>query len=353
VKPRYWLLSLGILCLGALACQANPIHWRFELALTNRHIAGKVMDHTHNHGADNRIWSKALNQKRDLYVYLPPCFDPCKHYPVMLWLHGLGQDEHSFLEYVVKPLDRGMVDGTIPPMIVAAPDGSIDGKGRCLYTPGSFYINNKSGRFEDYIIDDAWQFVLDNYPCLPERENHVIAGASMGGGGAFNLAMKDRDKFKIVIGIYPAVNTRWVDCHGNYRAKFDPNCWGWRTDVQRGREIIARFGPIAVRLNWLLDPIVNRDEPEQAIEDISRENPIEILDRLNVRPGELSMYIGYGGRDQFHMDSQVESFLYRACERGLKVGVEYLPNGRHDPATAYRLIPGIFEWLRPQLPDVR
>src|SRR5262249_8003242 len=151
------------------------------------------------------IWSEALCQKRDLYVYLPPCFDSSKCYPVMLWLHGFAQDEHSFLEQVVRPLDRAIWEGRLPPLIVAAPDGTIDGKSHCIITfnHGSFYINSKAGAFEDYIMHDVWGFVLANYPILPQREAHVIAGASMGGGAAYNLAIKYRDQFGIVFGVYP------------------------------------------------------------------------------------------------------------------------------------------------------
>ena len=55
-------------------------------------VAGQVVDHTANHGVDRRIWSAALGQKRDLYVYVPPSFDPHQRYPVLLWLHGLSGD---------------------------------------------------------------------------------------------------------------------------------------------------------------------------------------------------------------------------------------------------------------------
>ncbi len=353
MNARPWLLSVATLLITVLSCQAHPIRNLYLLKCANRHLHGYVVDHTHNHGADRRIWSEALHEKRDMYVYLPPCYDPCKQYPVMIWLHGFAQDEHSFLEGVVRHIDKAIYNGELPPMIVAAPDGSIDGDG-CLISKGSFYINTKAGNFEDYVICDVWPFLLANYPILPQRDFHILAGASMGGGGAYNLAIKHRDQFKIVIGIYPPLNTRWVDCHGQYRSHFDPDCWGWRTDVHRGHEVVARFGGvIAVRLKDLIDPIVNRKDPEEALEDISRENPIEMIDRLDLQEGELSMYVGYGGKDQFHIDAQVESFLYRAREKGLCIHVDYIPNGRHDAHTAYKLLPDIAQWLRPQLPDVR
>src|SRR5207244_2068960 len=134
-------------------------------------------------------------------------------------------------------------------------------------------INSKAGDFEYYMIQDVWGILLANYPILPEREFQILAGASMGGGGAYNLAIKYRDQFGIVVGMFPPLNTRWVNCHGRYRARFDPCCWGWRTDFRR-REVVARFVGVPIRLKLLLDPIVERHNHQKAIEEISRENPI-------------------------------------------------------------------------------
>ena len=74
-----------------------------------------------------------------------------------------------------------------------------------------------------------------------------------------------------------------------------------------------------------------------------------MLDAYDVRPGLLDLYVAYGGKDEFNLDAQVESFLYRACQRGLEVGVGYDPDGRHDRATALRLAPGALRWLAPRL----
>jgi S-formylglutathione hydrolase FrmB len=307
-----------------------------------------VVDRTHNHGVDRRLWSPALCQKRDLYIYLPPGFDPGQFYPGILFLHGFMEDEHAFLQYVVEDLDRSIATGRLPPVIVAAPDGSLNGTAS-YFSAGSFFINSKAGRFEDYIIQDVWGFLTSRFPIRPEREAHVLAGDSMGGFGAYNLAMKYPDLFKVVVGIFPPLNLRWVDCHGRYMANFDPCCWGWRTEVDRGHEVIGRFyaGLITIRLKKVVDPLFGRG-PE-AIEAVSRENPIEMIDRLGLQDGVLEMFVGYGGRDEFNLDAQVESFLYRAKQRGLGVSVAYDPQGRHNPSTAKKLFPAMVDWLAPRL----
>jgi S-formylglutathione hydrolase FrmB len=190
---------------------------------------------------------------------------------------------------------------------------------------------------------------VGHFPIRPEREAHAITGLSMGGFGAFNLAIKHPDLFKVVAGIYPPLNLRWVDCHGRYMGNFDPHCWGWRTDFSRGLEPIGRFygGLVTIRLRRVINPLFGRTI--DTLEEVRRENPIEMLDRYDVRPGQFDMYVGYGGKDEFNIDAQVESFLYRACQRGLRIGVGYDPDGHHDGATALRLTPAIFRWLAPRL----
>jgi hypothetical protein len=97
-----------------------------------------------------------------------------------------------------------------------------------------------------------------------------------------------------------------------------------------------------------MDPMYDRSDPS-TLEKLSWENPIELIDRLCLREGELCMYIGYGGKDQFNIDAQVESFLYRAKQRGLTVAVGYEPHGKHDVHTARKLFPGVIDWLGPLL----
>jgi S-formylglutathione hydrolase FrmB len=351
VKTVVWIAPVLIVLAGVAPA---PAHWHkrpFELDRLNRRLAGQVLDFTNNHGrTDRRIWSEALQEKRDVYVYLPPNFDPNKRYPVIFWLHGFAQDEHSFIQYVVEPLDKVMASGLLPPAIVVAPDGSLSGRaGSTFLSPGSFFVNSKAGNFEDFLMRDVWDFVFAHFPIRPEREAHVMAGVSMGGGAAYHTALKYRDRVGAVVGFLPPLNTRWVDCHGRYLADFDPECWGWRTDFSRGCEVVGRFyGVITIRLKRIFDPLYDRSDPN-SVAEISAANPIEMLMRYDIQPGELEMCVAYGGKDQFNLDAQVESFLYVARARGLDVHVCYDPKGKHDLPTAERLFPCVLKWLAPRL----
>ncbi len=348
MRRTAWVLVLLAVAAFPAAAPGLSILYRGELDRVNRRVKGRVLDFTHNHGADCRLFSPALGQRRDLYVYLPPGFDPGKRYPLILWLHGFAQDEVSFLTSAVERLDEAIVEGRLPPVIIAAPDGSLKGYA-CIGSAGTFYLNSRAGNFEDYLMRDVWDFVHQTFPVRPEPEAHALAGVSMGGGAAFNLGIKYRDRVKIALGIFPPLNTRYLDCRGRYFADFDPDCTALRTDFSRGLDVVGRFyGVYTIRLRRVIDPLYDRSGPN-IVEEVSRENPIEMLDRYDLREGELSLYVAYGGKDQFNIDAQVESFLYAARRRGLTVTSEFDPRGRHNLFTALRLTPGALDWLAPQL----
>jgi S-formylglutathione hydrolase FrmB len=342
---RSWIgpVALLLLALTGEPAWAADLLLHGELARVNRCLHGQILDFTHNHGKDRRIWSEALCAKRDLYVYLPPDFDPAKKYPLAIFLHGAGQDEQLFLRSLAKDLDRAIIDGKLPPVIVAAPDGSLKGR-PSAFRIASFFANTDAGRYEDYLMEDVWNFLVTTFPIRPEREAHALIGASMGGSAAFTQAIKHKDKIKIAVGFVPALNLRWVDCHDRYETPFDPDCWGWRTKL-RPFEVIGRPSILKIRFHNLYGPMIGHGP--DALFKLSRFNPIEVMDQYDLKPGDLDLYAAYGGKDEFNIMAQVESFLYHARERGIKVGVGYDPNGRHNEETARRLLPAALEWIGP------
>jgi len=191
--------------------------------------------------------------------------------------------------------------------------------------------------------------MVQRYPLRSEREAHVLMGISMGGFGAFNLGIKHRDGFGVVVGVCPPLNLRWIGKDGNYHANFKPDNWGWRTEIDSSREIVGRFlgGTVKIRLRDVLAPVFGQ-EPD-AINAISRENPIEMLDRYRLQEGELAMFIAYNGKDEYNIDAQVESFVYLARGRGLTVDGVYDRNGKHLMPDMVKHLPAVFDWLAPRL----
>jgi pimeloyl-ACP methyl ester carboxylesterase len=342
VRTSIWLGMAAVVLIPATT-NAGPL-CRDEVTKVNARISGRVVDYTHNHGYDRRFFAPCLNEKRDMYVYLPPGFNPNLQYPVMIYLHGILDDEKGFLAHVVQPLDEAIACGKLPPMIVAAPDGSLCPDNN-RFEPGSFFINGPRGDFQDFIICDVWNFLINHYPIRPEARAHILAGVSMGGFGAYNIALKHRDTFGIVVGVLPVLNVRWMDCKGDYMADFDPYNWGWRNTAYDPNEVVGSFmhDLVKLRMKDLLYPAFG--EGCDGMCRASCENPIELIDRTWLKPGELDMYIGYARNDEFNLDAQAESFIYLAKSRGICPTVLCDENGHHNELTAARMMPDIICWL--------
>jgi len=93
MKAWHWLVAWVAVAILACEVECGLFRGTPSLERINCRLHGQIVDFTHNHGADRRIWSAALCQKRDLYVYLPPNYDPQKKYPLAVFLHGAVQDE--------------------------------------------------------------------------------------------------------------------------------------------------------------------------------------------------------------------------------------------------------------------
>ncbi len=319
---------------------------RDEIERTNRTLAGQLLDFTNNHGCDRRVFSPTLGEKRDVYVYLPPGFDGKKQFPGMLWLHGLNHDEKHFLD-VAPLLDEAIRCGKLPPMVIACPDASIRHRPELTHA-GSFYMNGINGNYADYVSQDIWNFLKKNYCVRPERGAHVLGGASMGGYGSVALGFKNRDEFGVLVALMPPLNLRYGNCRGKYMTNYDPNCFALR-ETDRRHEVIGRFfGVVVIRARRLLDPVVGRNHPDPT-GFLAKDNPYEMLTALGIKPNEFELFIGYGKKDEFNLDAQVESFLDEACRLGIKPHVLMVPDGRHNKRSAFAMFPEMCRWMTEKL----
>lgn len=345
------LFALIALILSTTRADAQLLKLFRRAPSTNR-FHGQLLDFTYNHGTDRRIYSEALGEKRDLYLYLPPGYDASQKYPFVFWLHGIEQDEKGFLEHGLPEIDRAMACGQLPPAIVAIPDGSVRGRPG-YFSANSGFLNSRAGNFEDFLFVDVMSFVRSHFSLRPEREANVLAGVSIGGGAAFHHGIVRRQEFGVVIGIFPPLNLRWMDCKGHYFANFDPDNWGWREHYHLGLKPVGKFAGGLVSVPWrrLVHPLYGHGN--QVVPQMSRDNPIEMLDVYDLKKGELEMLVAYGGKDQFNIDAQVESFLDRARQRGLTVDVLYDRRGKHDLRTAMSFLPGVVDWLAVRLEPFR
>jgi S-formylglutathione hydrolase FrmB len=170
----------------------------------------------------------------------------------------------------------------------------------------------------------------------------------MGGFAAYNVGLKHRDRFGVLVGILPALDIRYADCHDNYMADYDPNCHVYR-ETMRPHRVVGRFyGVIAVHEHRFTDPTVGRRNPA-GMAIFARNNPVELLAALDIRPGEFEMFIGYSKQDEFNLDAQAEHFVDEAARRGIRPAVVCLPDGKHDSESGVRFLPVFGPWLMRKL----
>lgn len=140
------------------------------------------------------FFSGALYQRKLCNVYLPPSYDasPDRRYPVIYLLHGLYGHEASWLMKgnAEATLDAMIASGELRESIVVMPsDGG--------YGQGTFYINwyNGGGRFEDYLLYDLIPAIDREFRTVADRSGRAVSGLSMGGYGAFMLALRNPELF--------------------------------------------------------------------------------------------------------------------------------------------------------------
>lgn len=142
----------------------------------------------------NVINSRILKQAVHYCVQLPPGYDakesPPRRYPVLYFLHGLGQNEQTLFSTggwsVVEDLRR---QHQIDDFLLVAPEGKR-----------TFYINSPGGslRYSDFFLEEFIPAIESKYRVRPGRKGRAITGVSMGGYGALRFAFAHPEMFSAV-----------------------------------------------------------------------------------------------------------------------------------------------------------
>jgi enterochelin esterase-like enzyme len=139
------------------------------------------------------FFSAALHREADYYVYLPPGYSALgPRYPVYYLLHGSpGRPEVYYgIASMGVRMDNLVSLHRMRPMILIFPDGRMNGS---TYSD-SEWANTGSGAYESYVLDVV-RDVDARFATIATRGARVIAGFSMGGYGAANIALHHPDVF--------------------------------------------------------------------------------------------------------------------------------------------------------------
>jgi len=132
----------------------------------------------------SELRSKLLDRSVRFCAVLPPPYDsqPARRFAVLYWLHGLGQDEQSFVNSgglaLLEDLRR---EHRLGDFLLITPDA-----GR------SFYLNDHDGRnrYEDFFIREFLPGMERRYRIEAGRGTRGVSGVSMGGFGALHYGLK-------------------------------------------------------------------------------------------------------------------------------------------------------------------
>jgi enterochelin esterase-like enzyme len=161
IVPRL-LLALG---LATASCRPAPTG-RFDHAQLHSAAEGRAMRYG---------------------VLLPPGWDGVSPLPIVVLLHGAGDDETSAdREAVVSALDEAVRRGDVPPFILVTPDGDF-----------GFWMNwyDGSHRYRDLVLEEVVPAVRATYPTVEGRAGLHLMGVSMGGGGGLQMWLHDPTRF--------------------------------------------------------------------------------------------------------------------------------------------------------------
>ncbi len=162
-------------------------------------IACSALLHAQGRAECSVVKSQILARSVRYCAFLPPGFDQdkTKHYPVLYYLHGLGDNEQSLLNLggwdVVSELRS---KGKVGDFVILAPSG-----GR------TFYLNSEDGklRYEDFFLKEFMPQMEKKYRAVGTRATRGITGVSMGGYGALRTGFKYPDHFAAVSAQMPAL----------------------------------------------------------------------------------------------------------------------------------------------------
>ena len=256
----------------------------------------------------NSVPSKILARGVPYCVVLPPSFDADKtrHFPILYFLHGLGDNEQFFIHSGAWNLVEDMRDkGELGDFLIATPEAR-----------SSFYINARDGknRYEDFLVQEFFPYIEKRYRVAPGRANRAISGISMGGYGALHLAFRHPQLFSSV----SAHSAALINKLPTFLAGAAP-------DSPRSRVLGGVFGNPPDPYFW------------------EQNSPMAMVRTANL--AGLNIYFDCGDQDDFGFESGARALDRALTERHIPHEFHIYP-GRHDAGYFAEHLPAslAFHW---------
>jgi S-formylglutathione hydrolase FrmB len=262
----------------------------------------------------NQLRSKILSWAVHYCIVLPPSFDADKtrQFPILYFLHGLGDNEQFFLHSGAWNLNEDMrARGELKDFLIATPDADA-----------TFYINSRDGkdRYEDFLLQEFFPDMEKHYRVIPGRGHRAIAGISMGGYGALHLAFRHPQLFVSVSAHSPALIDKL------------PAFLGPTPNSPRARVLGAVFG----------------SPPDPAFWD--RNSPITLARTGNL--AGLKIYFDCGDQDDYGFEVGAAALDKVLTARHIAHEFHIYP-GRHDPSYFAEHLPASLVFASRAFADAR
>lgn len=237
--------------------------------------------------------SSILKKEISYSVYLPPdYYISDRTYPMLILLHGSGNDENSWIEYgkIDQLMDEAISSNVMPGTIVVMPNGE-----------NTWYCNVKS---ENYYWEDAFikEFILmieKTWRCGGTKQRRIIGGVSMGGFGALKLSMTYSNVFQACVAFSPAIFT------DDEIVDMDEDMFGDRFKMM----------------------FLNFDGEDRLKSQWKDENPLYLIDKLDITSiNSVKYYIDCGDEDYLYRGNALLHVLL--MEKGISHEFR-MGNGKH------------------------
>lgn len=287
--------------------------------------------------------SDALGVDKAVVVYLPRGYDSAqaKHWPVYYYLHGLGGNETNWTK-------NGKLDAAADQLglaaIVVMPDGDdgfyVDSADRidydqCMKDGSGLFAPEREPKdttcvrarnYETYIAKDLVGWVDGHYRTLTRREGRAVAGLSMGGFGAMELALRHPDEFAAAASHSGAIALLFRGprpfAPGKTELFTDVSGWG------------GSAGPIGA---WI-QRVFGTDIASWKAHDV-----VELAGKMPT--GKVALYIDCGTEDDFALQDNAQ-YVHEALSAKHVEHEFFLGPGKHDFAFWSARVPVSLAFLR-------
>jgi S-formylglutathione hydrolase FrmB len=243
----------------------------------------------------NSLKSRILDDTVRYCVLLPPGYDsaPPKHYPVLYFLHGLGEDEQTLFKTGGWNLIEDLREQhKIGDFLIVTPEGRT-----------TFYVNSADGkvRFSDFFLQEFIPYIEGKYRIRRERKARAITGISMGGYGALRFAFAYPKMFSAVSAQSAALMTQ---------SPQELNA-AMRSGSSLGKLMGPVFGnPVDVR-NW------------------NENDPFSLAKKNKTALGSLAIYFNCGRDDEYDFEVGATALDKQLQEEHIKHEFHLYP-GNHS-----------------------